>query len=243
MEEYQIRRLLAAEGGRTSRGSVGLMKDYATLINEKQPSSEDFGEIERFWIEQIRKFFNGKPFRLESDDSLSITAAVGHLLDQAKKRQKENPGTMYEGIVLQQLVAAKLSIIMPDVAVNGASVADDPTGRGGDFNIGDTAIHCTTAPATLLMEKCQRNIRNGLHPIIITIKDRVKTAWDLAADMGFAERLEVWDIQAFLSANVHEHGRFSKKERKAMLVDLVTAYNNIIDTYETDPSLRIEYGS
>ncbi|WP_258185448.1 DUF4928 family protein [Bifidobacterium sp. UTCIF-39] len=56
LEEYQIRRLLAAEGGRTSRGSVGLMKDYATLINEKQPSSEDFGEIERFWIEQIRKF-------------------------------------------------------------------------------------------------------------------------------------------------------------------------------------------
>ncbi|MCC2749073.1 DUF4928 family protein, partial [[Eubacterium] rectale] len=58
--------------------------------------------------------------------------------------------------------------------------------------MGDTAIHCTTAPATLLMEKCQRNIKNGLHPIIITVKDRVKTAWDLAADMGFAERLEVW---------------------------------------------------
>lgn len=243
LEEYHIKRLLAAEGGRTSRGSMGLMKDYAALINAEQPSSKDFSEIELFWIEHIRKFFNGKPFKLESDDSLSITAAVGYLLEQAKKRQKENPGTMYEGTVLQQLVAAKLSIIMPEVEINGASVADDPAGRGGDFNIGDTAIHCTTAPATLLMEKCQRNIKNGLHPIIITVKDRVKTAWDLAADMGFAERLEVWDIQAFLSTNVHEHGHFSKDERRTMLTNLITAYNKIIDIYETDPSLHIEYNN
>lgn len=174
LEEYHIKRVLASEGGRTSRGLMGIMKDYATLINEERPSSKDFSEIERFWIDRIRKFFNSKPFRLEADESLSITAAVGNLLEQAKKRQKENPGTMYEGTVLQQLVAAKLSIIMPEVEINGASVADDPTGRGGDFNIGDTAIHCTTAPATLLMEKCQRNIKNGFHPIIITVKDRVK---------------------------------------------------------------------
>lgn len=243
LEEYHIKRVLASEGGRTSRGLMGIMKDYAALINEERPSSKDFSEIERFWIDRIRKFFNSKPFRLEADESLSITAAVGNLLEQAKKRQKENPGTMYEGTVLQQLVAAKLSIIMPEVEINRASVADDPTGRGGDFNIGDTAIHCTTAPATLLMEKCQRNIKNGLHPIIITVKDRVKTAWDLAADMGFAERLEVWDIQSFLSTNVHEHGHFSQDERKTMLTDLVTSYNKIIDTYETDPSLRIEYSN
>lgn len=243
LEEYHIKRILASEGGRTSRGTMGLMKDYAALINKAWPSAEDFSVIEQFWIDRIRKFFNSKPFKLESDDSLSITAAVGYLLEQAKKRQKENPGTMYEGTVLQQLVAAKLSIIMPEVEMNGASVADDPTGRGGDFNIGDAAIHCTTAPATLLMEKCKRNIKNGLHPIIITVKDRVKTAWDLAADMDFAERLEVWDIQAFLSTNVHEHGHFDKDARKAMLSELVAAYNKIIDKYENDPSLRIEYNS
>lgn len=61
--------------------------------------------------------------------------------------------------------------------------------------------------------------------------------------MGFAERLEVWDIQSFLSTNVHEHGHFSQDGRKTMLTDLVTSYNKIIDTYETDPSLRIEYSN
>ena len=129
---------------------------------------------------------------MESDNSLSVDAAVEHLLQQAAQRQKENPGTMYVGTVLQHLVAAKLTIVAPEVEINGASVADDPTGRGGDFNVGDTAIHCTTAPASLLMDKCQRNIKAGLHPIIITVRDRVKTAWDLASDMGFENRLEVW---------------------------------------------------
>ena len=180
LAEYGITRLLAAEGGRTSRGTMALMHDYAELINELRPTAEQFTEIEQYWVKRIRAFFTSKPFKLESDNSLSVDAAVEHLLQQAAQRQKENPGTMYVGTVLQHLVAAKLTIVAPEVEINGASVADDPTGRGGDFNVGDTAIHCTTAPASLLMDKCQRNIKAGLHPIIITVRDRVKTAWDLA---------------------------------------------------------------
>lgn len=243
LEKHGIHRLLAAEGGRTSRGSMALMRDYAELINRISPSDEQFSEIEDYWVGQIRSFFNGKPFKLESDGSLSIDAAVEHLLRQAAQRQKENPGTMYVGTVLQHLVAAKLTLIEPDVEINGAAVADDPTGRGGDFNVGDTAIHCTTAPASLLMEKCQRNIKSGLHPIIVTVRDRVKNAWDLASDLGFADRLEVWDIQSFLSSNVHEHGHFTSAARHKMLVQLIDAYNTIIDKCESDPSLHIKYGN
>ena len=241
LEEHNISRLLAAEGGRTSRGSMSLMRDYAELINKIKPSAEQFNEIELYWINRIRVFFAGKPFKLESDNSLSVVAAVEHLLQQAARRQKENPGTMYVGTVLQHLVAAKLTIIAPDVAINGAAVADDPTGRGGDFNIGDTVIHCTTAPAPLLMEKCQRNIKSGLHPIIVTVRDRVKNAWDLASDLGFENRLEVWDIQSFLSSNVHEHGHFTSAARHETLTRLIKAYNTIIDECESDPSLHIEY--
>ena len=201
--------------GRTSRGTMALMHDYAELINELRPTAEQFTEIEQYWVKRIRAFFTSKPFKLESDNSLSVDAAVEHLLQQAAQRQKENPGTMY--------------------------VADDPTGRGGDFNVGDTAIHCTTAPASLLMDKCQRNIKAGLHPIIITVRDRVKTAWDLASDMGFENRLEVWDLQSFLSSNVHEHGHFTNAARHETLSRLVKAYNQIIDEHESDPSLHIEY--
>ena len=243
LADYGITRLLAAEGGRTSRGTMALMHEYAELINEIQPSAEQFSEIELYWIERIRTFFAGKPFKLESDSSLSVVAAVERLLQQAAQRQKENPGTMYVGTVLQHLVAAKLTIVASEVGINGASVADDPTGRGGDFNVGDTAIHCTTAPASLLMDKCQRNIKAGLYPIIVTVRDRVKTAWDLASDIGFADRLEVWDIQSFLSSNVHEHGHFTSASRHETLAQLIDAYNQIIDKSESDPSLHIEYGN
>mgnify|MGYP000211582540 CR=1 FL=1 len=217
LAEYGITRLLAAEGGRTSRGTMALMHDYAELINELRPTAEQFTEIEQYWVKRIRAFFTSKPFKLESDNSLSVDAAVEHLLQQAAQRQKENPGTMYVGTVLQHLVAAKLTIVAPEVEINGASVADD------------------------LMDKCQRNIKAGLHPIIITVRDRVKTAWDLASDMGFENRLEVWDLQSFLSSNVHEHGHFTNAARHETLSRLVKAYNQIIDEHESDPSLHIEY--
>lgn len=241
LAEYGIKRLLAAEGGRTSRGTMALMHDYAQLINRIQPTKTQFAEIERYWIKQIQAFFVGKPFKLDSDSSLSVSATIGNLLLQAEQRQKENPGTMYVGILLQHLVAAKLAIVAPEVAINGASVADNPTGRDGDFNVGDTAIHCTTAPASLLMEKCQRNIEAGLRPIIVTVRERAQTAWSLASDVGFADRLEVWDIQSFLSSNIHEHGNFTSASRRETLADLIDTYNRIIDEHESDPSLHIEY--
>lgn len=59
--------------------------------------------------------------------------------------------------------------------------------------------------------------------------------------MGFENRLEVWDLQSFLSSNVHEHGHFTNAARRETLSRLVKAYNQIIDEHESDPSLHIEY--
>ena len=115
--------------GRTSRGTMALMHDYAELINELRPTAEQFTEIEQYWVKRIQAFFTSKPFKLESDNSLSVDAAVEHLLRQAAQRRRENPGTMYVGTVLQHLVAAKLTIVAPEVEINGASVADDPSPR------------------------------------------------------------------------------------------------------------------
>ena len=108
---------------------MALMHDYAELINELRPTAEQFTEIEQYWVKRIQAFFTSKPFKLESDNSLSVDAAVEHLLRQAAQRRRENPGTMYVGTVLQHLVAAKLTIVAPEVEINGASVADDPSPR------------------------------------------------------------------------------------------------------------------
>lgn len=238
LADHGITRTLSREGGRTSRGSMGIMSAYAAFINSL-PRPVDFGAVEDYWAEQVNAFFSAKPFRLSSDSSKSMASTVDDLMAQARAREKENPGTTYAGTVLQHLVAAKLCLIVPDIEINGADVADAPTGRGGDFMVGDVAIHCTTMPGQPLIEKCGVNIVSGVRPVIITIADRVKTARDLAEDAGISERLEVWDIQQFLSMNVYEHGLFESDKRQQTMTKIIDGYNSIIDRHESDPSLKI----
>lgn len=240
LADHGITRQLAKEAGRTNRGSLGLMQAYASLVNDL-PEPVDFEALEAYWIERVKEYFAGKPFKLAGDTSRSVSAAVNGLLDQAVKRQKQNPGMKYAGTLLQHLVGAKLELLMPTVEIHGASDADDQTGREGDFIVGDTAIHCTTAPAGLLIEKCKSNLGHGLNPVIVTVSDRVVTARSLLEDAGIGSRVEVWDLQQFLSINVYEHGLFSSNDRRRFLADLISGYNGIIDECETDPSLHIEY--
>jgi hypothetical protein len=144
---------------------------------------------------------------------------------------------------LQHLVGAKLSLILPPdkFQIHSANVADSPTDRGGDFVINNTILHCTTAPGEPLMLKCKANIRARCLPVIITIFDRVKTALDLAVDADLSGRIEVWDIQQFLSTNVSEHSLFDDVARNAKLANIIEKYNAIIAEVETDPSLKIEF--
>ena len=244
LKEYGITQTLAAEGGRTSRGNIGLMIKYIDFLNEwHEIENIDFEALEAYWAEQIREYFRNQPFTLSADLSRTIGASLEDLFEQARKRQKQNPGTQYLGAILQYLIGAKLSIILPPdkFQSHGVSVADSPTDRSGDFVVNNTVIHCTTAPGEPLIQKCKTNILAGCLPVIITIFDRVKTALDLAADSDLSERIEVWDIQQFLSANITEHSLFDGTMRNAKLADIIEKYNAIIAEVETDPSLRIEF--
>ena len=244
LKDHGITRILASEGGRTSRGNMGLMLNYIDFLNDWQASEAiDFNAVEAYWANQVREYFNNQPFTLTSDSARTIGYSIDELFEQAKRRQKENPGTQYLGTMLQHLVAAKLSIILPSDSfeIHGASVADSPTERSGDFTINNTILHCTTAPGEPLIRKCKANINAGCTPVIITIFDRVRTALDLAADAELSGRVDVWDIQQFLSTNVTEHSMFNAAARNAKLADIIEKYNAIIDEKETDPSLKIEF--
>lgn len=246
LKEHGITQQLSSEGGRTSRGSMGLMIKYVDFLNRWNAEEPvDFTVVENFWAEQVREYFRNQPFILTADTSKTIGANLDELFGQAKKRQKQNPGTQYLGTMLQHLVAAKLCLIMPEGSfeIHGASVADSPTDRNGDFVINNTVIHCTTMPGEPLIEKCKANRRAGCHPVIITIFERVHTALNLAEDAGLAGCVEVWDIQQFLSANVYEHSFFDETKRNSTLSDIITRYNKIVQDTETDPSLRIEFES
>lgn len=244
LREYGITQILSSEGGRTSRGSMGLMIKYVDFLNEWNVEEPvDIAIVEEFWAEQVREYFRNKPFILTADASITIGANLDELFEQARKRQAQNPGTQYLGTMLQHLVAAKLLVILSEdtFEVHGASVADAPTERSGDFIINNTIIHCTTAPSAPLIEKCRVNLRDGCYPVIITIFDRVRTALDLASDAGLDRRVEVWDIRQFLSSNIFEHSRFDESNRNSTMADIIEKYNEIVLAVETDPSLCIRF--
>ena len=245
LKEHGITQKLTSEGGRTSRGGIALANHYIQFINELYNDGIlDFAQVENYWIGKVKEYFHNLPFHLSVSPGKSFSSCINDLFSEVKRRQSEHRGTHFMGTMLQHLVAAKLRILLPNdnIPVYGASVADAPTAREGDFPIGATIIHCTTMPIPALMEKCVKNIHDGKLPVIITTFDRVQTALSCIDDAGLNGQVETWDIQQFLSTNVFEHSIVNKLQSRITIDKLIKEYNRIIDEVETDPSLKIQYG-
>jgi Domain of unknown function (DUF4928) len=246
LKRHGITKVLASEGGRTSRGSIENMRAYVAFLNDLESKSPiDLEMIESFWVERVRAFFAAKPFTLRVDSSLSIRAVVRALMLQVEARQRESKGSMIVGTVMQHLVGAKLQTALGSRAVvehHGANT-NDASARGGDFDIGDVCIHVTAAPSQALIDKCRSNLNDGRKPIIVTTRQRAETAESLAEDGGIGARLEVIEFEQFLATNVHELGVFETSGRNEAMSEIVSCYNRIVQAHETDPSLMIEVGS
>ncbi len=244
LRAHGIERRLSTEGGRTSRGTPAKAIAYAQFLNENLAGCPDqLPEVMDFWIERIREFFAAKPFLLRLDPALGISGTIRALIVQVQERQKETAGATLVGTVVQHLVGAKIEVRLElsagEIARYGASVKDDGR-RTGDFEIGDTVIHVTTAPTQLLIEKCAQNIHQGLRPIIVTSAERLAVAKALIADNESEGRVDVFDYEQFLAANVFEIGRFEAAGRRAAFAAIIEQYNRIVSVVESDPGLKIE---
>ena len=71
------------------------------------------------------------------------------------------------------------------------------------------------------MNWLQNEYPRRLPSVIITIFNRVRTALDLAADADLSGRIEVWDIQQFLSTNINEHSLFDGTARNVKLAEII----------------------
>lgn len=243
LNRHGITRVLASEGGRTSRGSLDNMREYVALLNSLAAKAPvDLEVVERFWIDRVHEFFSAKPFKIKLDASKSLRAVVRDVLAQAEERQRATPGMYYAGAVLQHLVGAKLDVAMGkgQFEHNSFSTADAPSGRAGDFMIGDVAIHVTTSPSEAVIAKCSDNINAGLRPILVTLQRRLQMAEGLADNAGIGDRVDVFEIEQFIALNLYELGKFAATGQQTAVRDVVTRYNEIVDEYETDPSLKIE---
>ena len=256
LKRHGIHRVLAAEGGRTSRGSIKSMRAYVSFLNaQAERGDPDLDLVESFWISRVQQFFEGKPFTLTLDPSHGLRTAMGDVLRQATLRQERvGSGTMYAGAVMQHLVGAKLEVALGMGAIQHSrfalriehhsfSTADAPGGRQGDFVAGDVAIHVNTAPSEAEIERCRENLSEGLSVMLITTKKEMAAAEAMAEARALADRLDILEIEQFLALNLYEWGAFDSHGRKDAVHRLVDAYNAIIEEVETDPSLKIEFRS
>lgn len=244
LKRHDIERVLASEGGRTSRGSIGNMQAYVGFLNGLAANgTPDLDAVERFWIGRVHAFFAGKPFKIRLDASRSLRTLVRDVLAEAEERQKNAPGMQYGGAVLQHVVGAKLDCALGKgkFAHNSFSTSDQQTGRAGDFFIGDVAIHVTTSPSEALIGRCRDNLGDNLRPIIVTTQRGLTIAEGLADNAGIGERVDVFEVEQFVALNLYELGKFAADGRRVAVTDLVTRYNEIIEEFETDPSLMIEF--
>jgi hypothetical protein len=244
LNRHGITRILAAEGGRTSRGSIGNMREYVAFLNDQAAAGTvDLDAVEAFWIERVHEFFSAKPFKIRLDASRSLRTLVRDVIAQAEERQRNAPGMQYAGAVLQHLVGAKLDCALgvSNFEHNSFSTSDAQSGRVGDFFIGDVAIHVTTAPGEAVVGRCRDNINDGLRPIIVTTSRKLPVAEELAESANLGERIDVFEIEQFVALNLYELGKFAAEGRRAAIGDVVTRYNEIVEEVETDPSLKIEF--
>lgn len=245
LARHGIERVLAEEGGRTSRGSLGRMNAYVELLNGLHAFNPalDLDAVEAFWIARVLGFFAGKPFSLRPDPSLGLGELFRQLFEQAEARQREMPGATILGTVLQHLVGARLGAFRTDLEHHSASTKDEGQARPGDFQVGDLALHVSTAPGEALIRKCRTNLSGGQRPVILTLGRGCPLAEGLAANAGLSGRIDVWDAAQWLAAGIVEAGGDSPERRVAALEALVTRYNAIVAEAETDPSLKIELAS
>ena len=242
LADYGIARVLAEEGGRTSRGSLRNIRSFMAFLNRLSAvRAVDTSAVEAFWVTQAQTFFNAKPFTLNFEVGRSLRSVIRDLLSQAKKRQDQGTGTMFVGAMLQHLIGAKLALALPDAEMvhHGFSVADAPGGRSGDFEIGNSSLHVTMTPGESVMRKCAANLAAGRQPIVITRLEMLAAADAFAQAEGISERLDLLDAEQFLVANLYELGGFRSDRQQVTVGSLIDKYNEIVQQHETDPSLKI----
>jgi hypothetical protein len=196
-------------------------------------------------LQCVRDFSPDKPLRINLDASRSVRAFVGDVISQAIENQRTAGGLHYAGAVLEHLVGAVLDCARGQGKMEHSKFSK--TGASGDrpgsFLLGDVAIHVTTSPGEAVIGRCQDNLSGGYKPVIVTLQRGVNVAEGLAQNAGIGDRIDIFEIEQFVALNVYELGDFGAEGRRTAVSDIVNRYNEIVDEFETDPSLRIDLHS
>jgi len=242
LDRFDESRQFPSEGGRTNRGN-----NRAIRLLLKALADADFGDIsegerfqlldefQRFLVESLDAYYNLKRVRFDFDPSKPPRNIIAEILAAAQERTQAGP-------VAQHLVGAKLAIRFPHLTVGNSSysAADEQTGRAGDFHIGNTAFHVTVAPNMGHVERCAKNIRDGLSALVLVPDFKLTAARVLLETGGLESKVVAESLESFLGQNLSELGEFAPAKFTEYLTRLLREYNRRIAEVETDNSLLIE---
>lgn len=184
----------------------------------------------------------GESLKIKLNPSRSLRAVVRDIMTQAQERQRKSSGVYQVSAVLQHLVGAALEcmLVTGKCAHNTFSTIDAPGAGGAAFFLGDVAIYVTASPGEAIIAGCGENISEGFRPIVVTLPRGLLAAEGLAENVGLGDRIDIFDIEQFVTCNLYRWAKFGRQGYKTAITNLVNRYNEIVETVETDPSLKIE---
>ncbi|MCR1567018.1 DUF4928 family protein [Mixta sp.] len=245
LKQHGETRIFTREGGRTSRGTLLLAAAFRDVLNSVQVQNDNpvdtvliSHQLEEFFTECVRlDYFDKQRITVDIDYNKPVSSVIGDILKAAAERSDKPTGE-----VLQHLIGAKLQLRFPEIKIgcDRANAADMHTDREGDFQVGTTAFHVTTAPMEKLISRCIENKRSGYRPVILTLESKVLAARQMADNVGMSEQISVQAAETFVGNNIEEIAIYDGDKIREGLARLIRTYNERIDSIEIDKSLMID---
>lgn len=249
-------------GARSGLGTIlesyGIPRSYLKEVTTRQGHQDGQRLFEQFeWGKQLAQITTEEREQL----LLELIAGLRNLANEWLKRQnlkleidrRQSPTTWINivienakgrsgGVVEQHLIGAKLARRFGEVDVpnHPAHAGDEQTERAGDFAISQLVYHVTSAPSRNVLQKCAKNIRAGLLPILLIPCEQVNRARILAQDVGIDKDMSIISIEDFVAMNIIEMATEEGKEFFAVLKEIIEIYNQRLAAVETDLSLQVE---
>lgn len=235
------------EMGRTSTGTKVAGLEFIKLVRSALNVISDEAEKEEQG-DNLVAFLYARVFHLLTlyrelggiDIPFVASESIATFISQLLDAHQTNPGA-----VLQHLVGAKLEIRFAnqplEINHNSSSSADVQTGRRGDFEVGSTVIHITKSASLDHYRKAWRNAESG-RKVYLLVPNRILMGTTQLAEeyqTGFCKRVDVFSIEQFVAQNLDELALYDRTEALHQLNRLLSQYNELVDSYENDASLKV----
>lgn len=212
------------------------MFGYGELFSDISTESRNTILLELIsqFINEINKWFDRQALKIVFERTHSPTEWIHRILEAARNKSG--------GVVEQHLVGAKLQTRHAKAEISNfpGHAGDVQTGRPGDFLVGNTVYHVTTAPSPQVIRKCRTNVESGLYPILLVPDEMVSKAKSFAEYAGIEKRISVIAIEDFIALNLVEMANDSASQFFDVLIQIIEIYNMRLEEVETDMSLKIE---